>query len=197
MKSELMAFIFTILLGWYYCSCEQGVDKTSKSDTKEVGKLTPAFNSQITAALTGYDSIKSALVDADTSRVKAATKGFISAIDSVRVDEIKKDTSLAEAIQSQVVNIRSNADALLQQNDLTEIREDFRMISESLFSFLKAIKYDGQKLYWQNCPMAFGEGKDANWISSTREIINPYLGKHHPEYKGTMLHCGIVSDSIQ
>ncbi len=45
--------------------------------------------------------------------------------------------------------------------------------------------------------MAFGEGKDASWISSTEEIINPYLGKNHPEFKDSMLHCGEIKDTIQ
>jgi hypothetical protein len=35
--------------------------------------------------------------------------------------------------------------------------------------------------------MAFGEDKGANWIRNTSEIINPYLGKNHPEFKATML----------
>jgi hypothetical protein len=45
--------------------------------------------------------------------------------------------------------------------------------------------------------MAFGEDKGANWISNTEEIINPYLGKNHPEFKSGMLHCGEVKDSIK
>ena len=71
------------------------------------------------------------------------------------------------------------------------------MIGESIYPLLKTIHYDGNTLYWQNCPMAFGEDKGANWISNTAEIINPYLGKNHPEFKGTMLHCGEVKDSIK
>ncbi len=77
------------------------------------------------------------------------------------------------------------------------MREDFRMISENLYPFLKTIKYEGSSLYWQNCPMAFGEGKEANWISNTKEIINPYLGKNHPEFKSSMLHCGEIKDTIK
>ena len=41
------------------------------------------------------------------------------------------------------------------------------------------------------------EDKGANWISNTPEIINPYLGKNHPEFKATMLHCGETKDSIK
>ena len=85
---------------------------------------------------------------------------------------------------------------MIQQPNLTEMRKDFRMINENIYPFLKTIHYEGKKLYWQNCPMAFGEGKEANWISNTEEIVNPYLGKKHPEYKATMLGCGEIKDSI-
>ena len=45
--------------------------------------------------------------------------------------------------------------------------------------------------------MAFGEGQEANWISNSAAIVNPYLGKVHPIYKSTMLGCGEVKDSIE
>jgi hypothetical protein len=78
------------------------------------------------------------------------------------------------------------------------MRKDFSMVTEMMYpSFFKAINYEGPKLYLQNCPMAFGEDNGANWISSSEEVINPYLGKIHPEYKATMLHCGEVKDTIK
>jgi hypothetical protein len=96
----------------------------------------------------------------------------------------------------QLNDVKSNAESLLQQTDITEMRQDFRMIGENIYPLLKTIHYEGKAIYLQNCPMAFGDDKGANWISSTSEIINPYLGKNHPEFKGTMLHCGEVKDSI-
>ena len=84
------------------------------------------------------------------------------------------------------------------QTDITEMRKDFSMVTEMLYpSFLKSINYEGPKMYLQNCPMAFGEEKAANWISKTEEIMNPYLGKNHPEFKGAMLHCGSIKDTIK
>ncbi len=97
----------------------------------------------------------------------------------------------------QIEDIATNAVALQGETDLKEMRQDFRMISENLYPFLKTIKYEGPTLYWQNCPMAFGEGMEANWISNTKEIVNPYLGKNHPEFKSSMLHCGEVKDTIK
>ena len=76
------------------------------------------------------------------------------------------------------------------------MRKDFNMVSDILYPAFKSINYNGPTMYYQNCPMAFGEDKGANWISSTKEIINPYMGKNHPEYKGSMLHCGEVKDSL-
>jgi hypothetical protein len=97
----------------------------------------------------------------------------------------------------QLSDIKANAESLLNQTVITEMRQDFRMVSENIYPLLKTIHYEGETLYWQNCPMAFGEDKGANWISNTEEIINPYLGKNHPEFKATMLHCGEVKDSIK
>ena len=71
------------------------------------------------------------------------------------------------------------------------------MVSENLYPLLKTIGYEGPKLYWQNCPMAFGENKEGNWLSNTPEIINPYLGKNHPQYKATMFGCGETKDSLK
>jgi hypothetical protein len=44
--------------------------------------------------------------------------------------------------------------------------------------------------------MAFDGDKDANWISNSNEIVNPYLGKKDPKYKAGMLNCGEVKDSL-
>lgn len=44
--------------------------------------------------------------------------------------------------------------------------------------------------------MAFDDEREGWWISTEREIDNPYLGKFHPKYKNAMLECGIIEDSI-
>ena len=124
---------------------------------------------------------------------------FISMLDSIKVDELKNDTStITAAAKASIADIRSNAVSLMAQTDITEMRQDFRMVTEMMYpGFFKTINYEGPKLYLENCPMAFGEDKAANWISNSAEIVNPYLGKNHPEYKGSMLHCGEVKDTIK
>ena len=197
-KLLAVLFLLLVLFGiWWYFFRNKADEKPAKQQTLEVGKHSAEFNQSLTNLLHGYDLIKSSLVEPDTLQARVGAKKFISFLDSIRWDDLKKDSGILETIQTQLGDLKANAEAMLLETDITEMRQDFRMISENLFPFLKMIRYEGPTLYWQNCPMAFGEGKDANWISNTQEIVNPYLGKNHPEYKGTMLHCGIIKDSIQ
>ena len=124
---------------------------------------------------------------------------LISMLDSIPVSELNNDSAnVSEVAKATIADIRANAVSLLSQADITEMRQDFRMMTEMMYpAFFNTINYEGQKLYLQHCPMAFGEDKGADWISNSEEIVNPYLGKNHPEYKGSMLHCGEIKDTIK
>ncbi len=161
-------------------------------------KHSEEFNKSVASAMGAYFEIKNAFVDGDTTKVKEACKNFIGLADAIKLDELKKDTtSIFETAQTNLNDVKMNAESLLKQTDITEMRKDFSMVSEMMYPFFKVINYEGVNMYWQNCPMAFGDDKGANWISNTQEIINPYLGKNHPEFKGTMLHCGSIKDTIK
>jgi hypothetical protein len=170
---------------------------SAQSATSTEKTHSPEFNKQIASLINSYLEMKTAFVNADTSEIKTKTAGFIASADSLHLDELQeKDSSIFMAIGQNVSDIKANAEPILKENDLTEMRHDFSMISENLYPFLKTIGYEGEKLYWQNCPMAFGDDKPANWLSNTSEINNPYLGKKDPVYKSAMLHCGENMDSI-
>ncbi len=156
------------------------------------------FNNSVDSMVNAYLDIKNAFVTADTATAKNATRKFILYIDNLPIEELKNDTAtIFETVQSNIGDIKSNANSLLQQTNITEMRKDFSMVTEMMYpSFFKAINYEGPKLYVANCPMALGDEVATNWISNNAEIVNPYLGKNHPTYKATMLHCGEVKDSI-
>ncbi|MBA2250570.1 MAG: DUF3347 domain-containing protein [Chitinophagaceae bacterium] len=198
---KLLAIVFLVLVlygTWWLFFKTKPVDNSPKQVALKVGIHSAIFNKSITDAVNGYMDMQSAFVDADSVRIKVKAQQFIILMDSVKIGELRKDTTgIYESAQSQIGDIKNNDSAILKETDLTEMRQDFRMVSENLYPLLKTIHYEGPKLYWQNCPMAFGEGKDANWISNTTAINNPYLGKNHPEYKGTMLHCGEIKDTIK
>ncbi|MBC7889047.1 MAG: DUF3347 domain-containing protein [Ferruginibacter sp.] len=183
---------------WFFLKEKTNHTTDAKTAPLEVRKHSVLFNTGIDSLLQAYFTIKDAFVNADTTLAKAASVKLILLADSSKLSELSNDTTgIYESAVMQMSDVKTNAESLLQQTSLTEMRQDFSMIGESIYPLLKTIFYEGKILYWQNCPMAFGEDKGANWISNTEEIMNPYLGKNHPEFKGTMLHCGEVKDSIK
>lgn len=194
----IVFLIIVILAVWFLFFKTDAVTTTSnESENIATAKHSDEFNQEIATTMNAYMSMKNAFIDGDTSLIKSETSKFINSIDSLDLKELQKnDSSIFMAMQQNISDIKANATPILQESDLTEMRHDFSMVSENLYPFLKTVGYEGQKLYWQNCPMAFGEDKPANWLSNTSEILNPYLGKNHPEYKSAMLHCGENMDSL-
>lgn len=202
-KRILLVVLFLILgiAGYYIYMFTRGGSGSGgpKQPPLSLKKHSHAFNQSIANVMTAYFDMKAAFVEADTSAAKNSCRKFMDMLDSLPLTEMSKDTLLVvETVKKNIVELKSNASSLLLQTEITEMRQDFRALSELLYpSFFIAINYDGPNLYWQNCPMAFGEGKEANWISSTVEVINPYLGKKDPTYGDGMLHCGEIKDTIK
>jgi len=202
MKRILLTLLFLILAVagyyWYKFSNAGGGDTGPKQEPIALKKHSDNFNQAVSTAMNAYFAMSAAFVDADTSKAKDNGRKFIQLMDSIPMDELKKDTTnIYDAAIGSFANIKANAESILLQTDITEMRKDFSMVSENLYPFFKLVNYEGKSMYWQNCPMAFGDDKGANWISSTKEVVNPYLGKNHPEFRGTMLHCGSVKDTIK
>lgn len=200
MKRALAVILVVIVIAalWFlFFKPSTKENAPQKTETIVAKKHSAEFDRQINSLIDSYLSMKNAFVEADTSLIKAKTSNFISSADSLHLNELQaNDSSIFLAVQQNVSDIKANAEPILKETDITEMRRDFSMVSENLYPFLKTIGYEGQKLYWQNCPMAFGDDKPANWLSSTAEIYNPYLGKKDPQYKSGMLHCGENMDSI-
>jgi len=201
MKKILLALaILLVAFGvyWFFIKGKNNGNQDVKTAPIVVRKHSEAFNTGLDSLLNAYFNMKDAFVDADTGLAKTACRQLIALSDSSKISELKSDASgIYESALMLLNDVKANGESLIRQTDLTEMRQDFRMIGESIYPLLKTIHYDGKTLYWQNCPMAFGDDKGANWISNSSEIINPYLGKKHPEFKATMLHCGEIKDSLK
>jgi len=183
---------------WYMFSKAGGGNSGPKQEAIKLKKHSDTFNLSVNAAMNAYFEMSAAFVDADTAKAKIAAAKFVKLLDTIPMVELKKDTAnIYETAMGTFDGIKSNAADILLQADLQEMRKDFSMVSENLYPFFKIINYEGDKMYWQNCPMAFGDEKEANWVSKTTEVVNPYLGKNHPEFKATMLHCGMIKDTIK
>ena len=198
-KLALVFVILLVIFGIYWISSKSGkMDTGKKMEALKAKKHSNSFNNNVDTMMNAYFELKAAFVEADSIRAKTSAKNLLLIVDSIPLTELKKDTAgIFESADMQMGDIKANIESLVKQTSLIEMRQDFRMVSESIYPLLKTIHYEGKTLYWQNCPMAFGEGKEANWISNTEEIVNPFLGKHDAEFKSAMLHCGENKDSIK
>lgn len=203
MKKVILGLLVIILAiagyYWYKFSNAGTGDNGPKQGPIALKKHSDAFNMAIATAMNAYFDMAAAFVEADTVKVKEHDRKFIQLLDSIPMDELKKDTlNIYDIAVNSLAGIKANAESILTMTDIQEMRKDFSLVSENLYpEFFKLINYEGEKMYWLNCPMAFGDDKEANWVSKTKDVINPYLGKNHPEFRGTMLHCGMVKDTIK
>lgn len=197
-----IVFLIAVFVAAWWLFYDKG-SNGNKTKTQKIDSAIPvkthseAFNTGVDNAVTAYLKLKDAFVNSDSVNASQEATAFIAAVDKIPLDELDNDNpKIKGAAAQQISDLTANADAIGQEKDLSEMRRDFYMVSESLYPLLKTIGYEGEKLYWQNCPMAFNGTEEANWLSDTRKIMNPYLGRNNPEYQNTMLHCGETVDSL-
>ena len=176
-----------------------GNNSSPKQEAIKIGTHSIEFNNSIDTMLDNYFDLANAFVNGDSISAKAVGEKLVISFNHIPLAELKKDTSLKKdalllfaADSSSLTDAQSFADSLTKETDLAKMRQDFSTLNENLYPLLKGINYNGKnkKLYWQNCPMAFGEDNGANWISDTEAIRNPYLGRK-------MISCGEVKDTIK
>jgi len=162
----------------------------NKQQPISIGKNSDAFNQSYTQLLDAYNDLKNALVASDAAKASAAALILRTAADSLKNKEIEGDSTgvIKENAKSYISNITDSAQALVAQKDIEGKRKVFVNIADDIWTLTRAVRYNGKKLYWELCPMAF-DNKGAYWISYEREIRNPYFGSK-------MMTCGSVEDSI-
>lgn len=151
---------------------------------------TSAFNKSYNKLLAAYEGVKEALVASDTAKASASANELAVAADSLKVEEIKGDST--GALKSTAISFASSvsnyAKGLVSGSGIEAKRKEFEMIADAMWNLTRTVQYDGKKLYWHYCPMAFNE-RGAYWMSVEREIRNPYFGAKMPD-------CGAVQDSL-
>lgn len=161
-----------------------------------VSKHSSLFNNSINTVLTAYYGMTEGFVNWDTVAVTKYAGNLKASLDTLRIDELQKDTIIYQTSLDFLANAKSETNNILQQSTLDKKREALNNLSDNLRSLFITVKYDQGKIYWQECPMAFNEENSGFWLSQTDAVRNPYLGNKHPKYKAEMLECGGPKDTI-
>lgn len=187
--------IFNILLSIIFLSSCNGTDskdQTAKTETAQtestaVPEKTTPDSISIKPIVTAYLGIKNALAKDDSKAAASAGKEMVNAIElfnktALTPEQSKTYTEIEEDAKEHAEHISTNSSNLKHQ------REHFETLSQDVYDLVKTFGA-GQQLYYDHCPM-YNENKGAAWISETKEITNPYLGKE-------MLTCGVVKEELK
>lgn len=126
--------------------------------------------------LPAYFDLKDALVASDANLTATSAGAFVKAINSTN-DKMVDKASRASLLEY--------AGKIAASKDLKSQREYFVALSDLMIRISKNSKLSADPVYLQYCPM-----KKANWLSSEKNIKNPYYG-------GSMLTCGKVVETIK
>lgn len=167
------------------------VDKPrEKPKPVAVSKHSEAFNESVKSVLTYYYQMTDGFVNWNVEAVNKTATGLKMSLDSFKVEELKKDSTIYQTALFPLDNAKNNIASIIASSDWQQRRRALQDLSDNLRMLLLTVKYDDGIIYWQECPMAFGEGQLGNWLSEKEEILNPYLGKKDPKYGESMLNCG-------
>jgi len=199
-KAFLLIVVLALALGITYLVLHKSDSDNNKTAEKDpallVGSKTSAFDRSITSVLTSYFELSDAFFNSDTSRISAAAKNLSMTVDSIRFDQFKADSSLKLTAVSVAQSIPSEIVGLLGEKNMEQKKREFNMITADLYSLIRAVKYDGNVIYYMSCATAFTDSSEGAWLSKSTVISNPYSGKSNPGKPGTS-DCGEIKDSLR
>lgn len=122
------------------------------------------------ALLDSYLKVKNALVKSDSKAASEAVDAFYKKIKS------EKDFAQKEALLQSVEKMN-------KAGNLEKQRAALNDVSVQMWKLVESTAKVDEPVYYQYCPM-----KKAYWLSTEKEIKNPYYGS-------SMLTCGKVTDT--
>ena len=198
----IVAVLVLALIGAWYFGLFKGKVKPSgpKPEGLTVSKHSNSFNESMSKALDSYYTLTESFVNWDTTKVNTSLAELKISVDSLRIQEMQKDSAIYPTVQIQWEAIKAEISGMQADTGLYEKRESLNMLSQQMFDLLRIVKYDAAKVFYQECPMALNNHESsAFWLSAnseTKNRRNPYLGLHDPKYGKAMLTCGQTRDSI-
>lgn len=152
---------------------------SNNSDTK--------VNGSMKEMVAQYLQMKNALANDNGKDAASAASVFVASMGKMDKNSLTGDMKtswddVSDDANEMAKHIADNAGKIDHQ------REHFEMLSTDMYEMVKAFGA-GQPLYQDICPM-YNNNKGATWLSETKEINNPYMGKKQPT-------CGSIKEEIK
>ncbi len=166
-----MKKLFFLTIISFAVACSPTKESGEQSQNSDVAVTENVEADVVVSSITNYMSIKDALVASDSEATSKAAMALVTSANE-------------EGLSEEIINA---AQAVAVEEHLENQRTHFETLSNLLIDVAKTEEM-GSSLFVQYCPMAFGN-KGASWISTSKEIRNPYFGD-------AMLKCGRVTAEL-
>lgn len=150
----------------------------------------PKFKKQLNTVFKDYMSLKDAFVLTDAKKVSEKANQVLVDLKKVKMISmtIGKNSKEAQKILTKELAIIKEALQFIKNEEFVKNqRTAFINLSNAVIVLANSFGVE-ETIYMQHCPMA-NDNKGANWLSSEKEIRNPYFGDK-------MLKCGSVERII-
>ena len=188
MKSTIKivsAFVIPFMVACGNGESGKTADKAgNKSDEHAGHKEAPAADGQaatkvqlkddnLNAVYQHYVHLTTALVNEDAAEARVAANAIQTGVKQV----------------SGGGEVAASASKISATGDIKAQRTEYSTLSNEMIQLVKKSGVSTGELYVDYCPMAMND-KGAYWLSSKKEILNPYFGDK-------MLNCGEVKETVR
>lgn len=188
----LLTLVISVAMIFSACGNSSNSKETTatRTDTSSqtANNNVPTMNGgSVDEVVSGYLKLKNALANDNGNEAASASKQMGDALakideSTLTPDQKKVYDDVKDDVKEHSEHIASNGSNIAHQ------REHFDLLSQDIIDLVKATGHN-QTLYKDFCPM-YNHKKGASWLSETKDIKNPYLGKEMPT-------CGEVKEEIK
>jgi membrane fusion protein, copper/silver efflux system len=155
------------------------VSKTLSVDQQAKEALQPLYAS--------YLKWKNALTNDDFAEAQKMATDMKLGLDKINMSLFKGDAH--NAWMDYHERLSNSFEHVQHFSDIEQLRKAFQTVSATMIEMTNTFTPLSETIYVLHCPMA-DNNKGADWLSTEKEIKNPYFGK-------AMLRCGEVTKTIK
>ena len=157
---------------------------TERAVPMDENRMESSNVTQTDASLTTYLELKNALVNDDQEAAAKAGEKMVGQLKAFKTENYEQDDQ--QELQDIIVDATEHAEHIAE-SPIGHQREHFDILSKDMIDLIDIVG-TSQKLYQAYCPM-YNSNKGAQWLSTSKEIKNPYYGSK-------MMDCGEVQREI-
>ena len=197
LKTTLSILVLSVTLLSFTSCKDKKTEEATKPMSSEMHKedghnqedsgkmMSEASGSGSTATIIeNYMKVKNALVA--SNKDEAAIAGGMLESNFNEFDKSAYSSEEQKELTDIIEDAKEHAEHI-SESPLEHQREHFDLLSKDLIDMI-AITGTDKKLYQDFCPM-YNNNKGAAWLSTTKEIKNPYFGSK-------MMNCGKIQKEI-